>query len=114
MVRAFAVRDLIDDQERAHLRQDVRVMALRIDDRIAAGDPIDQAFLDDLVTSDVQATFERNGETVVATGAGYHVSDGEDALVASAEHRRGAAHPAPVLRRHRVTPSAAASARWSC
>ncbi len=77
VVRAFAVRDLLDDQERAHLRQDVRVMALRIDDRIAAGDPVDQAFLDDLVTSDSQATFERNGETVVANGAGYQVSDGE-------------------------------------
>ena len=77
VVRAFAIRDLIHDQERAHLRQDVRVMALRIDDRIAAGDPVDQAFLDDLVTSDSQATFEGNGETVVANGAGYQVSDGE-------------------------------------
>jgi len=84
VVRAFAVRDLLDDQERAHLRQDVRMMALRVDDRIAAGDPVDRAFLDDLVSPDVQATFERDGETVVATGAGYDVSDAEDALVASA------------------------------
>ena len=84
VVRAFAVRDLLDDQERAHLRQDARTMALRVDDRIAAGDPVDQAFLDDLVTSGVQATLERGGETVVSTGAGYDVSDAEAALVASA------------------------------
>ena len=89
MVRAFAIRDLINDQERAHLRQDVRVMALRIDDRIAAGDPIDQTFLDDLVTSDSQATFEGNGETVVANGAGYHVSDRGDSLEASANTAQG-------------------------
>ena len=84
VVRAFAVRDLLEDQERAHLRQDVRVIALRLDGRIADGEPVDRAFLDDLVSSEVQATFERNDETVVSTGAGYHLSDDQDALVASA------------------------------
>ena len=78
VVRAFALRDLIHDQERAHLRQDVRVAALRIDDRIADGQPVDQDFLADLVTSDSQVTYERDGEVVVANGAGYQVSDGDD------------------------------------
>ena len=84
VVRAFAVRDLLEDQERAHLRQDARLMALRLDSRIADGDPVDRAFLDDLVTTDVQATFQRDGVSVVSTGAGYDASDADGALVASA------------------------------
>jgi signal transduction histidine kinase len=89
VIRAFAVRDLLRDQELAHLRQDARVMALRIDDRLAAGDPVDRAFLDDLVTSDLRATFVDDGEEMVSTGAGYDAAAADDALVASAETTEG-------------------------
>ncbi|MET1058211.1 MAG: HAMP domain-containing sensor histidine kinase [Nocardioides sp.] len=89
VVRAFAIRDLINDQERAHLHHDVRVMALRIDDRIAAGDAIDQTFLEGLVSADSQVVFEGNGATVVANGAGYHPAEGGNSIEASADTSQG-------------------------
>ncbi len=89
VIRAFAVRDLLNDQERAHLRQDVRVMTLRIEDRVAAGRPIDREFLDELVTSDSQATYLHDGEVVVANGAGFQDSDSDNALVVSANTSAG-------------------------
>ncbi len=89
VVRALSVRDTVQEQESTHLRQDARVIALRVSDRIAAGRPVDEAFLDDLVTADSQVAYDDGGESVVANGAGYQVSDGEDALTASSDVDNG-------------------------
>ena len=89
VVRAFSVRDMIHDEETAELTRHARLLATRIDERIADGEPVDAAYLDDLVPADTQLVYEADDATVVVNGTGFGAGDADNALSGRATTSRG-------------------------
>ncbi|MGY2702189.1 MULTISPECIES: sensor histidine kinase [unclassified Nocardioides] len=76
LVRSYVLRDLIREQESAHLRQEVELIAAIAQDRVEAGGSIDQQFLDSVVSDRSRLEFDPGkGRTLVADGKEY---DGDD------------------------------------
>jgi signal transduction histidine kinase len=80
VVRAFSLRDMIHDEETAELGRHAQLIATRIDERAAADEPVDAAYLDDLVPSDTQLVYLTDGGSVTVEGAEFQVDDGDDTL----------------------------------
>ncbi|RYP82626.1 HAMP domain-containing histidine kinase [Nocardioides guangzhouensis] len=89
VVRAFSVRDMIHDEESAELGRQARLIATRVDERLADGEPVDAAYLDDLVPADTQLVYETDDASVVVNGTGFGAADGEDAMSARAATSQG-------------------------
>lgn len=76
VVRTFVLRDLIQEQEAGHLRQEVELIGAIIDDREAAGGAIDDRFLTTLVSPDRRLEYDPDrGATVVVRGPDYTGTD---------------------------------------
>ena len=91
VVRAYVLRDLIREQESAHLQQQVALVSQIVATRQADGDTVDRAFLQGLVAPDGRLVWApRDGSAVVVRGTSYRGSDGAAGdLAASETLRRG-------------------------
>jgi signal transduction histidine kinase len=77
LIRSFVLRDLIREQESAHLQQQSALMAEIVSTRQAGGGGIDPDFLSGLVAPDGRLEYAPDrGEPVIARGARYAGSDG--------------------------------------
>ena len=76
LVRSYVLRDLIREQESAHLRQEVELIAAIAQDRVEAGGAVDQEFLDTVVSDRTRLEFDPpKGRSVVAHGQEYAGDD---------------------------------------
>ena len=76
VVRSLVLRDLIRDQESAHLHQEVTLVAAIADDRLAAGGTVDEAFLRSVVSAKTRIEYDPgHGDPVVVHGADYAGTD---------------------------------------
>ncbi|WP_395656933.1 histidine kinase dimerization/phospho-acceptor domain-containing protein [Nocardioides sp.] len=76
VVRSFVLRDLIREQESAHLHQEVELVAAIAEDRLAAGGAVDEAFLRSVVGDDARIEYaSTDGATVVTHGTDYDGTD---------------------------------------
>ena len=79
IVRSYVLRDLIREQEAAHLTREVELIATIVQDREQAGDPVDSAFLDTLVGDDARLEYAPEGaRAVVVHGEDYTGDDDPD------------------------------------
>jgi signal transduction histidine kinase len=84
-VRSFILRDLIREQENAHVQQQVALVAKVVTDRREATGTVDRDFLAGLVDDDGRLVYTPQGADAVAvTGAGYDSPDPAEDLAASA------------------------------
>ena len=71
-VRAYTLRDLLREQEGAHLSNDVVLIGELIANQRAAGQPVDEEFLQGIVGDDTQLEYvDPSGTTLVVEGEGY-------------------------------------------
>jgi hypothetical protein len=83
-VRAYTLQDLLREQEGAHLSHDVALIAELIAERRSSGAPVDQAFLDELVSDTTRLEYAvPSGRTVVAEGEDYAGAAGGEDITAS-------------------------------
>jgi signal transduction histidine kinase len=76
VVRTFVLRDLVQEQEAGHLRQEVELIGAIVEDRESAGGAIDDRFLMTLVSPDSRLEYTpKGGPAVVVRGADYAGSD---------------------------------------
>ncbi|WP_372726973.1 sensor histidine kinase [Nocardioides sp.] len=76
-IRTFILRDLIREQEAAHVRQESSLIAEIVADRQSGGGSIDKNFLKGLVGPDSRLVFKADGQRpVVVKGADYRGVDG--------------------------------------
>lgn len=76
LVRSYVLRDLIREQEAAHLEQEIGLITAIIDDRAASGGAVDSDFLATLVGPDTRLEFDPDqGETVAVRGEEYAGED---------------------------------------
>ena len=76
VVRSFVLRDLIQEQEADHLRQEIQLVSTIVDDREAAGGAIDERFLATLVSPERRLEYAPAGGTpIVVHGADYTGTD---------------------------------------
>jgi signal transduction histidine kinase len=79
VIRSYVLRDLIQEQEAAHLRQEVELIGAILDDRSAAGGSIDAEFLSGLVSPDSRLEYTADGDQpLVVRGADYSGHDDPD------------------------------------
>jgi signal transduction histidine kinase len=84
-VRSLILRDLIREQESAHVQQQVALVAKVVADRREAAGTVDRDFLAGLVDDDGRLVYTpRGADAVAVTGAGYDSSDPAEDLAASA------------------------------
>ncbi len=85
VIRSYVLRDLIQQQEAAHLRQEVELIGAILDDRSAAGGTIDNAFLTGLVSPDSRLEYDPDGaQPLVVRGADYGGTDDTEKDLSSA------------------------------
>src|SRR6478735_7175052 len=90
VVRAFVLRDLIREQESAHLQQQAALVGQIVTTRQGHGGSVDRSFLEGLVASDGRLAFApQDGPPVVVLGKHYHGTDGVGDLAASASVAAG-------------------------
>jgi signal transduction histidine kinase len=91
IVRSFVLRDLVREQEAAHLEQEAALIAVIVEDRQATGGAADEELLQSLVSPQTRLELEpRRGEPVVVEGEEYHGEDDpSDELVTTEEVRGG-------------------------
>lgn len=90
VVRSYVLRDLVREQEASHLQQEIGLIAAIIDDRAAAGDPVDAEFLGSLVGPETRLEFApEEGRTVVARGEEYAGEDDPDADMSATDEAGG-------------------------
>lgn len=78
-VRAFTIRDLLREQDSAHLRHDAVLTGGLVAGRIGKGDPVDKEFLEGIVEPDTRLKYVGpDGETVVVRGDLYEGDPKED------------------------------------
>ena len=78
-IRAFTLRDLLREQEGAHLRHDVVLMDALVTDRLATGEPVDKDFLSGLIEPTTRLEYaETSGRTVVVRGEDYDGDPADD------------------------------------
>ncbi|HYF72579.1 MAG TPA: hypothetical protein VD864_07145, partial [Nocardioides sp.] len=77
VIRSYVLRDLIQEQEAAHLRQEVELIGAIVEDRARAGGSIDTEFLAGLVSPDSRLEYDADGEQppLVVRGPDYAGSD---------------------------------------
>jgi signal transduction histidine kinase len=76
LIRAWAVGDVLRDQEVAHLRDDARLVAAAVERSAAAGDTIDQGTLRAFLRSNIRIEYvDADGESVVVTGRQFVARD---------------------------------------
>jgi hypothetical protein len=79
VVRSYVLRDLIREQEATHLQQEVELISSIVDDRQAAGDAVDRAFLDTLVGPATRLELDADGAPpIVVSGPDYTGSGDPD------------------------------------
>jgi signal transduction histidine kinase len=79
VVRSYVLRDLIREQEATHLQQEVELISSIVDDRQAAGDAVDRAFLDTLVGPATRLELDTDGAPpIVVSGPDYTGSGDPD------------------------------------
>ncbi|MBI2244841.1 MAG: HAMP domain-containing histidine kinase [Nocardioides sp.] len=85
VVRSFVLRNLIQEQEADHLRQEVELIGAIVEDRTAAGGSIDDRFLTTLVSPDSRLEYSpTDARAVVVRGADYNgTDDPQDDLAAT-------------------------------
>ena len=84
VVRAFVLRDLIREQESAHLQQQAALIAKIVTTRQADGGGVDRSLLEGMVASDGRLEFApQDGAPVVVRGRHYQGTDGGGDLAAS-------------------------------
>lgn len=84
IIRAFVLRDLIREQESAHLQQQSALVAQLVAARHAHGDAVDHAFLAGLVAPEARIEYDAQGAPpVVARGDRYVGTDGKPGDLAS-------------------------------
>ena len=100
VIRSYVLRDLIQEQEAAHLRQEVELIGAIVEDRARAGGSIDTEFLAGLVSPDSRLEYDADGEQppLVVRGPDYAGSDDPAGDLSSAHNSTpsAAAMPAPV------------------
>jgi len=87
VLRSFILRDLIREEESAHVRQDAALVAVIVSDRQASGGPIDAAYLRGLVGPDSRLVFDpHTAAPIEVHGERYDTSnDPSDDLASMAE-----------------------------
>ncbi|HEY0952358.1 hypothetical protein [Nocardioides sp.] len=76
VVRSFVLRDLIQEQEADHLRQEIQLVSTIVEDREAAGGAIDERFLTTLVGPERRLEYApRGGRPIVVHGPDYTGTD---------------------------------------
>ena len=71
-VRAYTLRDLLREQEGAHLSHDVVLIGELIGDQLAAGEPVNREFLEGIVSSTTRLEYsDPSGRTIVVEGDSY-------------------------------------------
>jgi signal transduction histidine kinase len=76
VVRSFVLRDLIQEQEADHLRQEIQLVSTIVEDREAAGGAIDERFLTTLVGPERRLEYApRGGQRIVVHGPDYTGTD---------------------------------------
>lgn len=76
VVRTYVVRDMIREQETAHIQQESALIAQIVADRQAGGGSIDRRFLQGLVSPDTRLEFAADGlRPIVVTGVNYAGND---------------------------------------
>lgn len=76
VVRSYVLRDLVREQEAAHLQQEVNLIAAIVDDREAAGGTVDEEFLQSLVSPQTRLEHDpKRGEPVAVEGEEYAGAD---------------------------------------
>ncbi|GAB2445944.1 hypothetical protein GCM10027062_28720 [Nocardioides hungaricus] len=91
VVRSYVLRDLVREEEAAHLEQEVGLIASLVDGRQAAGATVDGEFLQSLVGEQTRLELDpRRGETLVVQGEEYAgAADSAGDLAAAAEVKGG-------------------------
>ncbi|WP_248580802.1 HAMP domain-containing sensor histidine kinase [Nocardioides sp. InS609-2] len=75
LVRAFTLRDLIEERESASLERTAQLIAVSVGSAERDGDPVTTAFLEPMAAERTSVTVERAGlPPVTAMGAGYDVA----------------------------------------
>ena len=83
-VRAYTLRDLLREQEGAHLSHDVVLIAELIGDQLAAGEPVNREFLEGIVSSTTRLEYsDPSGRTIVVEGDSYEGDPDADDLSAT-------------------------------
>ncbi|MCW2844083.1 MAG: histidine kinase, region domain protein [Nocardioides sp.] len=76
VVRSFILRDLIREQESAHVQQEIILISDIVSDRQASGGSINKQFLDSLVGKNSRLEYTPEGAApIVVHGVGYEGSD---------------------------------------
>jgi signal transduction histidine kinase len=84
-VRSLILRDLIREQESAHVQEQVALVAKVVTDRRESAGTVDRDFLAGLVDDDGRLVYTpRGADAVAVTGAGYDSPDPAEDLAASA------------------------------
>jgi signal transduction histidine kinase len=79
VVRAFVLRDLIREQESAHVQQEIVLISQIVEDQQAAGGSVDRDFLAGLVGPDDRLEYApSDSPRIVVRGADYDGSDDPD------------------------------------
>lgn len=85
VIRSYVLRDLIQEQEAAHLRQEVELIGAIVEDRAKAGGSIDTEFLAGLVSPDSRLEYAVPGERpLVVRGPDYEGTDDPEGDLSSA------------------------------
>ncbi|HYF74284.1 MAG TPA: hypothetical protein VD864_15750 [Nocardioides sp.] len=85
VIRSYVLRDLIQEQEAGHLRQEVELIGAILDDRAAAGGTIDAEFLAGLVSPDSRLEYTPDREpSLVVRGPDYAGRDDPEADLSAA------------------------------
>lgn len=83
-VRSITLRDLLREQESAHLRHDAVLIGALISDRMAQDRPVDKEYLSDLLEPSTRLRYvDPDGDVVVVRGEDYRGVPGEDLTASS-------------------------------
>lgn len=90
IARAYIVRDLVRDQETAHLHAEAALVSRIIAVRQSSGRVVDHKFLEALVDADSRLVFDpRHGEPIEVEGSEYGGNDRKGDLTATGQVRAG-------------------------
>ncbi|MCW2794074.1 MAG: histidine kinase, region domain protein, partial [Nocardioides sp.] len=91
VVRSFILRDLIREQESAHVQQEIALISDIVSYRQRTGGSIDKEFLSSLVGRDSRLEYAREGSApIVVHGEGYEGDDHPDEDLSASDEVYGA------------------------
>lgn len=90
VLRVFALDSLFRDETRSHLTDSAALISVALDERSAAGRPVDRRFVEQIVPPDARLELETSGGAapIVVEGAS-HAGHAEDEVVVSEESSAG-------------------------